>query len=232
MSNEPINSGHRKKGRLYAEYENSFFKRTLSSSEYDGEPCLPYWNKERLRNEADCLRFIGCTTNIPVPKVLEAYEKDGSYHLSTQRVPGVSMNKLSENEQAIVMDEVKIHLQTLKGLKSDRIGGPSDIICPPHRAANYSEAVPRWTPRTSASDEFVFCHNDLTLSNIFVDKASLNITGIIGWEFGSYFPDYFEGHFYQSPRIMETRNEGGTDSRKLKAFLEGQSTLGHRIPVA
>ncbi|MCJ1390323.1 hypothetical protein MMC18_003181 [Xylographa bjoerkii] len=134
MSNEPVRS-FRRMDRQYHEYENSFLKKTIAPHKYEDKPCLTHWNKERLKNEAACLRFIELTTNIPVPKVLFAHEKNGSYHLCTERVPGVCMNDLSQDKQAVVIEEVERHLQTLKCLKSDRIDGPSDIICPAHRAA-------------------------------------------------------------------------------------------------
>lgn len=40
---------------------------------------------------------------------------------------------LSEDPKSVVMTEVEQHLATLRGIKSDAIGGPSGIVNPPYR---------------------------------------------------------------------------------------------------
>ncbi|MCJ1405068.1 hypothetical protein MMC11_008294 [Xylographa trunciseda] len=60
-------------------------KRSLRQDEYyvlsDGERLVPSLVVERLKNEAACMAFIRAHTNIPIPKLLDAYEENGSYHL-------------------------------------------------------------------------------------------------------------------------------------------------------
>lgn len=43
------------------------------------------------------------------------------------------MADLSEEGKAIVQEELKGYLATLRTLKSSRLGGPSGIVVPPYR---------------------------------------------------------------------------------------------------
>lgn len=49
-------------------------------------------------------------------------------------------------------------------------------------------------------EKHVFCHNDLSQSNVIVDPESLKIAAIIDWEFGGFYPEYFEVPYYRSPK--------------------------------
>lgn len=79
-------------------YSDRFMKRSLRPREYKlnyrGEKHVPFGSQERLKNEASSLQFIKTKTNISVPRVLEAYEEDGSFHLWTELVPGITMAEL------------------------------------------------------------------------------------------------------------------------------------------
>jgi hypothetical protein len=71
--------------REYRIYKNSFLKRSLSPSEYKldfrGQPHAPIANEAWLKNEAACLQFINSETNIPVPDILDTYNKADSFYL-------------------------------------------------------------------------------------------------------------------------------------------------------
>ncbi|PNY19960.1 Uncharacterized protein TCAP_07434 [Tolypocladium capitatum] len=155
---------------------------------------------ERIQNEAACLKFIRTKTDIPVPEVLEAYDDDGSFVLITKRLSGVCMSELPSDGQAIVMKEVERHLETLRTLRSIRIGGLSGILCPPIRATQYFPKGTVWSAADVSGIELVFCHCDLSQSNIIVDPATLKIEGIIDWEYGGYWPDFFETQYFRDPR--------------------------------
>jgi hypothetical protein len=189
--------------RHYCRSVDHFLKRTLSPSEYRldyrGQVHIPFDNVARLKNEAAALEFIKRMTDIPVPRVLEASEhSDGSFHLATELVPGIPMKELAPADQTKVMEEIEKHLKTLRGLRSTQIGGPSGIVCPPP-VATQLEGGRVWKSRPSSTTEYVFCHNDLSQSNVIVDPVTLGINGIIDWEFAGFFPECFDIPFYRSP---------------------------------
>ena len=190
--------------RQYRTYKDCFLKRSLGPHEwkpaYGGRIHEPYDAHNRLENEAVSLRFIKSNTNIPVPKVLSTYVHKGSFYLWTELLPGVSMSKLSPPDQATVILEVEEHLRTLHGLRSNTIGGPTGLICPPIRAVDVFDSDKKWVAQSSPTDDFVFCHNDLSQHNIMVNPDTLRITGILDWESAGYFPPFFEAPFFRSPR--------------------------------
>ena len=92
-------------------------KRSLRQDEYhvlsDGEPLVPPLVVERLQNEAACMTFVREHTNIPVPKLLDTYEDNGSYHLWMEFIDGVEMSKLTNVEQAKIFPQSKYDLLSL-----------------------------------------------------------------------------------------------------------------------
>lgn len=92
-------------------------KRSLRPDEYqlfsDGAPCIPLLVVERLKNEAACMKFVGENTDIPVPKLLDAYEKDGSYYLWMEFIDGVEMSDLTKEQQALVFPQGKCSVPIL-----------------------------------------------------------------------------------------------------------------------
>lgn len=52
----------------------------------------------------------------------------------------------------------------------------------------YENTLPDMLPRSS---ETVFTHGDLAPRNVMVDDQN-NITGILGWEYAGWYPDYWE----------------------------------------
>ena len=89
----------------------TFLKRSLrleECSRFDnGEPFIPDLVVERLQNEAACMAMIRDSTDIPVPKLLETYEEDGSFHLRMEYVEGVEMCHLSDEQKAQVIPQGK-----------------------------------------------------------------------------------------------------------------------------
>lgn len=86
-----------------------------------------------------------------------------------------------------------------------------------------------WSLRPPESDEYVFCHNDLTHSKVIVDPESLKINAIIDWEYAGFYPEYFEGRFYQRTGTGATPSvaiEGEPDNvLRLLDFLDSQSNV-------
>jgi aminoglycoside phosphotransferase len=110
--------------RVYRSYKDRFLKRSLAPHEYKltlaGNVYVPFQNKERLQNEAACLKHIAENTDIPVPKVLDAYEENGAFFLWTELIPGVRMSELEEEDRSKVIPEVLKYLATLQTLRSRR----------------------------------------------------------------------------------------------------------------
>lgn len=210
-------------------YDDCFLKRSLGPGEYKldyrGHIHVPYDNQNRLKNEAASLRFIKSKTHIPVPNVLDAYEYNGSFYLWTELVPGIPMEELLPLDQATVMVEIEQHLCTLQNLRSKIIGGPTGIICPPIWVTQNFSRDKNWVSKSSATDDFVFCHNDLSQSNIIVNAKTLKITSIIDWEFAGYFPRFFEAPFFRDPRPSGAQVKDLTDNALLVDFLSVRATL-------
>ncbi|KAK3337752.1 kinase-like domain-containing protein [Cercophora scortea] len=226
-SDEPLETGanHEREFRIY---RDRFYKRSLRPAEYrvygQNGPYVPPMGLERLQNEAACLEFVRDDASIPVPDVLEAYNDDGSFVLVTRRLMGVSMNKLPPDDQAIVAKEVETHLRALHALRSNRTGGPSGIVCPPNRATQYFPRDATWSAKSTAdnSDSFVFCHCDLSQSNIIVDPKTLRIEGIIDWEYAGFWPEFFESPYFRDSRPSGAQFRDEAQNVHLVGFLRGQ----------
>ncbi|KAJ5960459.1 uncharacterized protein N7479_007609 [Penicillium vulpinum] len=173
--------------RAYYHQDKTFIKRSLRNSEYmrtqKGTIHIPRLGKERLQNEAACLRFIHKNTDIPVPKLYGSFEVDGSYFLITEYVEGVSMSDLDETEKGVVKAEIFRHLETMRGVRSGRIGGPGGLklVIPPWRALHASEK----DRERSMVSVITICSQH----NVIVDPGTLKIAAIIDWEYGGFWPE-------------------------------------------
>lgn len=198
-------------------------KRSLRPSEYKldyrGEIHNPSGSREKLENEAASMQFIKNVTDIPVPRVLEAYEEDGSFHLWTELIHGVPMAELLPSDQAVVIGEVERHLKTLHDLRRNRVGGPTGITSLPPSVTDHFKRDKKWTSKSFPAEEYVFCHNDLSQSNIIVNPETLQIAGIIDWEFAGFFPEYFETPFFRDPRPSGAQVKHRTDTARLVEFF-------------
>ena len=175
-----------------------------------------------MENEAAALKLIAETTNIPVPRVHETFESDGAFYIVMEKVPGIAMAKLDESAKEIVIKELEGHLQTLHGLRSDVPGGASGIVVPPYRVTLKTNND-SWKLKPAMTNDFVFCHNDLSQHNVIVDPESLQINAIIDWEYSGFYPEYFEGRFYSRPGPSVALGDEKDDSEKLLSFLLKQS---------
>lgn len=140
------------------------------------------------------MQYIADNTTIPIPKLHCCFEDDDAVYLIMEYIEGVTMNDLSEEQRCIVQEELAGHLATLHSLRSKTIGGPSGLVLPPYRVTLQS---PRdaWMLRASESEEYVFCHNDLSQQNIIVDPQSLKILAIIDWNTLASIPNFSSAHF-------------------------------------
>ena len=92
-------------------------KRSLRKNELptfgDGTPLVPPLIVERLKNEAACIEFIREKTDVPVPRLLETYEEDGSFFLWMEYVEGIEMSQLAKEQQQGLLPQSKYHLRGL-----------------------------------------------------------------------------------------------------------------------
>lgn len=229
MAERPIETwiNHEREFRIYP---TRFYKRSLRPSEYQldfrGEPYVPPLGYKRIQNEAACLKFIRTETDIPVPEVLEAFDDNGSFVLITKRLFGVYISELPSDGQAIVMKEVERHLETLRTLRSKHTGGPSGILSPPPRATQCFPGGTVWSAADVPGFNLVFCHCDLSQSNIIVDPVTLKIEGIIDWEYGGYWPDFFESQYFRDPRPSGAQFRNDAENARLVDFLRTQTCQG------
>lgn len=208
--------------RKFYEIGDKFIKRNLRPREYmTGYRGLivPRAPKERLMNEAASLRYIRENTNIPVPTLHCAFEDDEAYYLITEYVQGVAMASLEERQKETVKKEIKVHLETMRNLKSRSVGGPSGLIVPPYRVTLKTDND-KWVLPESQTEEYVFCHNDLSQHNIIVDPTTLKINAIIDWEYSGFWPEFFEFPFYNRPGFQAPTKDEIDNTRQLLDFLE------------
>ncbi|KAJ5573768.1 uncharacterized protein N7459_008195 [Penicillium hispanicum] len=203
--------------RAYYHCGNFFIKRSLRPSEYKttirGTKHIPQLGKERLQNEAAALHFIRRVSNIPVPTLYGAFELDDSFILITEHIDGI--------KKSVVRAGIQQHLATLRGIKSDTIGGPgpSGIVLPPYRVMRLSDRD-EWPQKVSKCGKYVFCHNDLSQHNIIVDPQTLKIRAIIDWEYAGFFPEHFEWPFYERLGPSVALDGEYDDSAELLQFME------------
>lgn len=79
-------------------------------------------------NEAAVLRFIADKTDIPVPKLYGCFEDDNAVYLVMEYIEGVTMAKLDSEQRKTVEAELEGYVKTLRSMKSDIWGGPSQIV--------------------------------------------------------------------------------------------------------
>lgn len=218
--------------REYIKYEDKFLKRSLAVHEYKDCIQTPQShanrNNIRLRNEAECLRFIAKNTDIPVPEVLAAYERDdGSFVLETKLVNGVEMMDLNREQRQKVKPQIRQCVKKLQSLRSNKLGGPSGIIWPPYGVGSIFNGPTSWSQDISFESErpFVFCHRDLSQSNIFIDPTTLELTAIIDWECGGYYPEGHELPFFESSVISGVQVKSIFGIEDIKIFWESSSLL-------
>jgi len=203
--------------RKYYQVGNSCIKRSLRRHEWQttrtGVLIVPPTTfPQRWKTDAAVLQFLKERTDIPLPRLQCVFEDDGAFYHCTEYVPGVAMNTLDEKDKRVVMDELQQHLATLRALRSDLPGVPGEsLLCPPQRVTRGRWKINScWRPREEAKGaDYVFCHNDLGQHNVLVDPETLKINAIIDWEFGGFWPEWFERPFFE--RAGPSSAQGGEE---------------------
>lgn len=172
------------------------------------------WARERIQNEADALQFIALNTTIPVPRVLDVkHVEDGSY-LELEKMEGVLLPEVGDRRCHLPNEPghqfnwkcfpcktkareiatkfiTELAIPQLNALKAKQTGLGGIVIPPPWVEEAYHDR-PRWEPKTSTEEEFVFCHGDLAAHNIMCDPDTLQVSYLFDWEHAGYFPREFQ----------------------------------------
>ncbi|KAK6002450.1 hypothetical protein QM012_002088 [Aureobasidium pullulans] len=187
--------------RKYFKTKTAFVKRSLRPQEWQvsaflGKIIVPRLGEERLLNEAAALEFVAANTTIPVPKVLACFEDDGAVYLTTEVIDARRMDELSDSDRAVIAKELETYIAQLRTLTSSNLGGCSGLAIPPYRVW---QETPRdeWKFRPSDTEDYVFCHMDLSQQNVLVCHDELKIRAIIDWEYSGFWPEKFERRYYE-----------------------------------
>lgn len=173
-----------------------------------------------MKTDAAILRLLRKETNIPIPPAECTFEDDGAFYLQREYVQGVSMADLTQEQKEVVMVELQQHIATLKALRSDMPGVPGEaLLCPPQRISSGRwKDNSCWRPK-EGKGEYVFCHNDISQHNVIVDSETLQIKAIIDWEFGGFWPAWFERSFWRRPGPSEALEGEEDDVQRCREWL-------------
>ncbi|KAK1951994.1 hypothetical protein LY78DRAFT_731585, partial [Colletotrichum sublineola] len=202
--------------KRYIITSRSFTKKEYTPSERQtnlkGEPIIWTWGPERLQNEASALAFIRERTTIPVPRVLYCgKDSDGAMCLEVEYIHGITCDDIGEtcrmpqahdsagkclecekiafgNTNKFIESEVIPQLRSLTSKQT----GLNGVVIPPPRIQEFDGRT-TWLPiRSPPGREYVFCHGDLTRSNIILDPETLTVKSIIDWETAGFLPENLE----------------------------------------
>lgn len=68
--------------------------------------------------------------------------------------------------------------------------------------------------------DFVFCYNNLSTHNIFINKDIFKINAILDWEYAGFFPPQFEAKYFQRPGLSIALEDENNDVKKLVGILQ------------
>lgn len=199
-----------------------------------GEPIVFRHQRERLENCHAALQFIRTWTTIPVPEVLDFSEKEGRLSLTLRRINGIMLEDLEDDQFARASKNVDKYIRDhvlpqLSCLRSSRLGSLVGTIIPPGRIQRLDDRRD-WPNRyAEARETFVFCHNDLSQPNIFLDPDSLEVISIIDWEWSGFYPAEFEAPLWTKP-VMEFHHNPDPPAQleilREKLLRRGKKQLG------
>jgi len=142
-------------------------------------------------------------------------------------IDGVGMDSLSDAQKTIVQEELEQHVQAMHKLRSHSPGGPSGLVVPPYRVTRKT-LNDDWSylRRPSETEEFSFCHNDLSQANVMVDPISLKIKAVLDWEYAGFYPGFFDSRFFERLGPSVAINGEPDDTDRLVEFLEARIQEG------
>ncbi|KAK1765114.1 hypothetical protein QBC33DRAFT_572087 [Phialemonium atrogriseum] len=141
---------------------------------------------------------------MPLPRLQHTFKDDGAFYFSTELVPGVSMSQLTEEQKQVVTEELlEVHSRFWK-----------------HHTC--------WQPKSDIEKgSYVFCHNDLGQHNVIVDPETLKINAIIDWEYGGFWPEWFEQPYWKRKGPSAPLRGEEDDRERCREWL---ITLNGKVP--
>lgn len=149
--------------------------------------------------------------------------------LVTKIVDGKTLSDLDDEQRVIAIKAVKEQMEPhimpeLHKLRRNIIGSvePGLPLMPPAPIMYWTREVQKdWKRITSEDPSFVFCHTDLSRSNIIIDPETCEIVAIIDWEYAGFGPEWFERKLWRSTPRKRDRVEGGAFIKAGRDFLTG-----------
>ncbi|KAI1906938.1 hypothetical protein LOZ52_006353 [Ophidiomyces ophidiicola] len=173
-------------------------------------------------SELEAIEYVRTNTTIPVPAIYKVYGKGDYRDVVLERLPGHDLahawRSLTAKQKSEIVKELAGYVSQLRQLQPPKkgvVGSPSLGPGYDHRLGgqrfgpfnltdfhNYvrrSVDLESWKARDESVSQVhnrsntyatKFTHADLSPSNIIV--ADGKILGIIDWEFGGWFPEYWE----------------------------------------
>jgi len=141
---------------------------------------------------------MGEHSSILISKAVGLVEQDGSLCLVTQRIHGVLLDDIEEEEQynsvvasvtSQLLNNILPQLQKLCNNSVGSVSGQVPVI-PPLEALDQGQQAGHidWPRIRSATPDFSFCHNNLAQHNIFVDPETLKLEGSLIGSTQASFP--------------------------------------------
>jgi len=91
---------------------------------------------------------------------------------------------------------------------------------PPQRVTRHGWKTDScWRPRSGIYGDYVFCHNDLVPDNVVVDPETLKVKAVLDWEFGGFWPEWFERTFGERRGPDSTLDGEEDDVERCRKWL-------------
>lgn len=140
------------------------------------------------------------------------------------------MQELKPEEQRKVMPQIRHCLQELRRLRSNKLGGPSGFIFPPQAVVSRPGGCKSWSRANTPTSELVFCHRDLSQSNIYFDPETLELVAIGDWEYGGFYPESHELPFFENSKKSGVQVKTIDGIRQIKEFWKNAACIVEDIP--
>ena len=169
-------------------------------------------------SEAAVTKFVYDSTSCPAPDVFDVAQYGEQVGIIMTHVQGVSLSSLWEDmdqtDKRNIVNQLKAIIRDFRSHESPYIGRPgrqsavlpmglsSIAFGPFDREEDFNEfrlsqtrsldekLIGRATALQNSGHRFVLTHGDLSDRNIMVFNGK--ITGIIDWEYGGWYPEYWE----------------------------------------
>ncbi|KAJ5545243.1 hypothetical protein N7535_006374 [Penicillium sp. DV-2018c] len=205
--------------------------------------------------ELEALKYVAGNTSIPVPKVFNAHYYDDRLYIEMEYVRGMSLEAawyrghLSQDQKKYIISEVAGYIRQLRRLEPPREGivasaSLNGIL--DHRVGSYTFGpfdenhegfhsylranVPIENCNEVFGPKVTKCHSrHIAPRNIMVDNGK--VSAIVDWEFGGWYPEYWEYTKAHYGQIDRPEWYGGLENamEKYDDELKAEQTLWRRL---